>query len=68
MFTQLKKGRWNFLLFAAVNTLVVAAMATLLSTRPVNKTNNNRASQSNCEQVVNGRYTQYNETSLRFIN
>jgi hypothetical protein len=68
MFTQLKKGRWNFLFFAAVTTLVVAAMATLLSTRPVNENNNNRASHSNSEQVVNGRYTQYNETTLRFIN
>ena len=68
MFTQLKKGRWNFLFFAAVTTLVVAAMATMLSTRPVSDSTNSRASHNNGEQVVNGRYTQYNETSLRFIN
>lgn len=68
MFTQLKKGRWNYLFLVAVTTLVVAAMTTWLSTRSVSDSTDSRASHNNGEQVVNGRYTQYNETSLRFIN
>lgn len=67
MFTRLKKGNWNYMFLAAVTSLAVAALATLFSARTESE-NQNRASHQNSEQVVTGRYTQYNETTLRFIN
>lgn len=51
---------------AVIATLTVAALATLASTGKAGQTES-RANQEN-GQVVTGRYTQYNETTMRFIN
>ena len=67
MFTQLKKGNWNYMFLAAVSSLAVAALATLFSARTENEMSS-RTSHDNSEQVVTSRYIQHNETTLRFIN
>lgn len=67
MFTELKRGRWNYMLLAAMSSLAIAALTTMLSARSEAGNTNNHASH-NSEQTITGRYTQYNETTLRFIN
>lgn len=66
MFTRLISKRWNYMFLAAVATLAVAALATLASTRTTGATESNAGNEKG--QAANGRYTQYNETTLRFIN
>ena len=66
MFTQFKKGRWNYMFMAAIASIAVAALATLFTTRSTGTTQS-RANHDN-EQVVSGKYTQYNESTVRFIN
>ena len=68
MFTQLKKGRWNYMFLAAIGSLAVAALTTLFTIRTEASNTNNHASHNADQQVVTGRYTQYNGTTLRFIN
>lgn len=67
MFTELiKKGRWSYMFLAVVATLAVAALATLASTSTAGQTQS-RATHEN-GQATYGSYTQYNETTMRFIN
>lgn len=67
MFTEVKKGKWNYMFLAAVASLAIAALATLFTARITTDNIENRASHEN-EQVFTGRYVQYNETVTRFIN
>ncbi len=67
MFTKLKKGNWNYMLLAAASCVVMAALITLFRTSRPKEETNGQASH-NSEQVITGRYNQYNETTLRFIN
>ena len=67
MFTQLKKGKWNYMFLAALASVVVAAMATFFSTNTTSEDMNNQA-KHNSEQTISGRYTQYNGSSVRFVN
>jgi hypothetical protein len=53
---------------AAIGSLAVAALTTLFTTRTEASNTNNHASHNADQQVVTGRYTQYNGTTLRFIN
>ena len=66
MFTELLKRRRNLMLFAMIATLAVAALTTLASTRTADqelgRSSNPRG------QVTTGHHTQYNETTMRFIN
>lgn len=67
MFTELlKKGNWSCMFLAALATLAIAALATLFTSYPTGETQD-RANHKN-EQVTTGRYTQFNESSVRFIN
>ena len=66
MFTKLINKKWNFMFLAAVATLAVAALATLAATRSAGVTES-RATHEN-GQATYGSYTQYNETTMRFIN
>lgn len=67
MFTELiKKGKWSYMFLAVTATLVVAAMATLASTRTTGNANSRAAHENG--QPVAGSYIQYNETTMRFIN
>lgn len=67
MFTQLKKGRWNYMFLAAVASMAVAAMATFFSTNTTSESMNNQANH-NSDQVITGRYTQFNGSTVRFVN
>lgn len=67
MFTELiKKSKWSYMFLAALATLAVATMATFASTRTAGQAQSKANHES--EQVITGRYTQYNETTMRFIN
>lgn len=66
MFTQLKKGNWNYMLLTAISCIAVAALVSLFSSRPEAKSNSHAS--HNSEQIITGRYIQHNETTLRFIN
>lgn len=68
MFTELKRGRWNYMLLAAMSSLAIAALTTMLSARSEAGNTINHASHNSEHQTITGRYTQYNETTLRFIN
>lgn len=66
MFTELLKRKRNLMLFAMIATLAVAALTTLASTRTTDQELGRSKNQKG--QVTTGRYTQYNETTMRFIN
>ena len=67
MFTELiRKGKWSYMFLAFVATLAVAALATLANSR--SEADTKSSINSNNEQVQTGRYTNYNETTTRFIN
>ena len=67
MFTQFKKGKWNYMFLAAVATVAVAALATFFSTTTVSDDLNSQSNRSS-DQTVSGRYTQYNGSAVRFVN
>lgn len=67
MFTQLKKGRWNYMFLAAVASAAVAAMATFFNASTTSESMNNQANH-NSEQVISGRHTQFNGSAVRFVN
>lgn len=54
------------MLFAMIATLAVAALTTLASTRTTDQELGRSTNRKG--QVTTGRYTQYNETTMRFIN
>jgi len=67
MFTQLiRKGKWSYMFLAVLATLAVATMATLVNTRTAGGKDGKNGHES--EQVITGRHTQYNQTTMRFIN
>ena len=66
MFTELLKRKRNLMLFAMIATLAVAALTTLASTRTTDQELGRSKNQKG--QVTTGLYTQYNETTMRFIN
>jgi len=66
MFTELMKRKWNFMFLMAIATLAVAALTTLACTRGANQETGRQSYQNG--QVSTGRYPQYNETTMRFIN
>lgn len=66
MFTELLKRKRNLMLFAMIATLAVAALTTLASTRTTDQELGRSTNRKG--QVTTGRYTQYNETTMRFIN
>ena len=67
MFTELINKKWNYMFLTVIAVLAVAAMATLISTRTISQAES-KANNNENEQVITGRYTQYNETTMRFIN
>lgn len=65
MFTEQEKGKWRYMLIAAVASLAVAALVSLFSSsspRGLQDGVNRKNGQTT------GRYTQFNETTMRFIN
>ncbi len=66
MFTQLKEGRWSYMLMAAIASIALAALISLFSARATAQTENH--AKHNQKQVITGRNTQYNESTVRFIN
>lgn len=66
MFTELINKKWNYMFLTVIAVLAVAAMATLISTRTISQAESKANNENG--QVITGRYTQYNETTMRFIN
>jgi hypothetical protein len=67
MFTEsIRKGRWGYMLFAAVAVLAVAALATLANTRIYAETESPATQQQG--QPTYGSYTRHNGTAMRFVN
>ena len=66
MFTEFKKGRWSYMLMAAMASIALAALTSLFSTRAYVQTDSQ--SGDNQEQVITGRHAIYNESTVRFIN
>jgi len=67
MFTELiRKGKWGYMLMAAVAVLAVAALATLANTRNHAETESPATQQQG--QPTYGSYTRYNGASMRFVN
>lgn len=66
MFTELKNGKWNYMLLTAMASLAIAALATLFTTRSANDVGKN-AQQEN-DKAITGRYLQNHESAMRFIN
>lgn len=66
MFTRLKKGRWNYMLLAAIASIALAALTSLLIPRapepadPIVSHDN--------DQIVTGRHLQYNQSAVTFVN
>lgn len=54
------------MLFAMIATLAVAALTTLANIRTTDQELGRSTNQKG--QVTTGRHTQYNETTMRFIN
>lgn len=68
MFTELiRKGKWGYMLMAAVAVLAVAALATLANTRNHHAETESPATQQQ-GQPTYGSYTRYNEATMRFVN
>jgi len=68
MFTQLKRGRWNYMFLAVATSLAVAAMATLFSAHSDEAQDNSQASHNSEQVITSGRYTQFNGSTVRFVN
>lgn len=66
MFTEFKKGRWSYMLMAAMASIALAALTSLFSARASAQTENH--AKHNQEQVITGRHAIYNESTVRFIN
>jgi len=67
MFTELKKGKWNYLFLTAIASLALAALATLITSHSYNDVS--KSANYDSETTTTGRYTQFNEsTTMRFIN
>ena len=66
MFTELKKGRWSYMLMAAMASIALAALTSLFATRATAQTNSQAGDTQ--DQVYTSRHTQYNESAVRFIN
>lgn len=65
MFTDIKKGKWNYMFLAAAAVIVLAALVTLFKNLGQTE-KQERANQE--EQYLTGSYSLYNESSIRFIN
>ena len=65
MFTEQEKGKWSYMLIAAVASLAVAALVSLFSANP-SKGMQDGVNRKNGQTT--GTYTQFNETTMRFIN
>lgn len=65
MFTEQEKGKWRYMLIAAVASLAVAALVSLFS---ANSPRGMQDSVNRKNGQTTGRYTQFNETTMRFIN
>ncbi len=68
MFTEsIRKGKWGYMLMAAVAVLAVAALATLANTR-----NHHAETESPAKyeqgQASYGTYTRYNGAAMNFVN
>ena len=67
MFTELiRKGKWSYLLLAAVAVLAVAALATLANTR--NHAETESPAKYEQGQASYGTYTRYNGAAMNFVN
>jgi hypothetical protein len=53
---------------AAVTTLAVAAMVTLFSAHTDEVQDNSQASHNSEQVITSGRYTQFNGSTVRFVN
>lgn len=65
MFTEQEKGKWSYMLIAAVASLAVAALVSLFS---ANSTRGLQDGVNRKNGQTTGTYTQFNETTMRFIN
>jgi lipopolysaccharide export system protein LptC len=67
MFTELiKKGRWSYMLLAVIAVMAVAVLTTLANTR--DQVDPGHTASQEQGKAVNGSYTRYNGTTLRFVN
>ena len=65
MFTEQEKGKWSYMLIAAVASLAVAALVSLFS---ANSTRGLQDGVNRKNGQTTGTYTQFNEATMRFIN
>lgn len=65
MFTDIKKGTWNYMFLAAAAVLALAALVTLFNNLGQTETQE-RANQE--EQTLTGNFSLYNGSTIRFIN
>ncbi|MBO4561753.1 MAG: hypothetical protein J5705_07285 [Bacteroidaceae bacterium] len=66
MFTKLIRRKGSYMTLAALAALAIAALATLLQAPPSQPVSKSASGQP--EQVITSRLTQYNESSVTFIN
>lgn len=67
MFTELKKGRWNYMLMAAIASIALAAITSLLTPRSTAQAGN-KAHFDNEQVNKKSAHAQYNQSTVRFIN
>ena len=66
MFTEIKNGKWSYMLLMAMASLALAALATLFTARSSNDVGKNANDENG--KAITGRYMQNSESTLRFIN
>lgn len=64
MFTKLKYGRWGYMVMTAIATIILATLATLLTTRSYNNAEH-RAHHGN-EQII--KHVPHAQSNVRYIN
>lgn len=66
MFTELKNGKWSYMLLTAMASLALAALATLFTARYSNDVSKNAKEDNG--KAITGRYMQNSEFTVRFMN
>ena len=66
MFTEIKNGKWSYMILTAMASLALAALATLFSAHYSNSVSNNANEENG--KAITVRYMQNSESTVRFIN
>jgi hypothetical protein len=66
MFTELKKGRWTYMLIAAIASIALAALTSLFTTHAITQAQTGAG--NNQEPFVTSSHVQTNYNTVRFIN